>query len=232
MDFLFCYNLPMEFIHSEDGKDGAIAMGDELAEALKKGSVTWLVCGGSSIALAVIAMRHLREKTSEEDLARLTVGLTDERYGDVGHKDSNWQQLLDAGFDTAGVDVIPTLIGAPLAETVTAYAEKLDRALDADTVIVQFGIGADGHIAGILPGSSAVTAAELVAGYEAGPYTRITMTPPAFDRVDIAYAFVFGESKREAVEKLRTQDLSISDMPSQLLKQIPAKSIHTDVYCR
>lgn len=201
-------------------------MAEEIIARLEQGSVTWLVCGGSSIALAVAAMRTAQSRVGEPELARLTVGLTDERYGEVGHEDSNWQQLLDTGFDTTGTHVIPTLIGAPLEETVRAYAEKLRKAFAADTVIAQFGIGADGHIAGILPHSSAATAPELVAGYEAGPYTRITMTPNAFEHLDSAYAFVFGESKREAVEKLRTQDLAISDMPSQLLKKIATAHLY------
>ena len=37
--------------------------------------------------------------------------LTDERYGPVGHPDSNWSQLLQKGFDLPQAKLVPVLTG-------------------------------------------------------------------------------------------------------------------------
>lgn len=204
-------------------------MANTIIEKLKAGGVLWLVCGGSNIPLSKAAMDMVRAQVLPIELSNLTVGLTDERYGILGHKDSNWQQLLDVGFNFEGIHTLPILFGKPLEETVTEYAQKLSEAFDTHPyVVAQFGIGADGHVAGMLPHTGGLGAEALVFGYEAAPFTRISVTPPAFKKIHTAFAFVFGESKREAVQKLH-QELSIADEPCQLLKQIPECSFYSDL---
>ncbi len=97
-----------------------------------------------------------------------------------------------------------------------------------DAVVAQFGIGADGHVAGMLPHSPAVEAAALVAGYESKPFVRISMTPPAIAHVQAAYTFVFGEAKKEAVSNLQTKELTLADEPCQILKTIPESYFYSD----
>jgi len=53
--------------------------------------VLWLVPGGSNIPIAVEAMDMIRKEMSGLSLKYLTITLSDERYGSVGHKDSNWK---------------------------------------------------------------------------------------------------------------------------------------------
>ena len=204
-------------------------MAVEIAEALVAGKrVLWLVCGGSNIPLAAQAMDMVRAQAGGE-IGTLTVGQTDERYGDVGHKDSNWQQMIEVEFDFAGVQTMPILTGAPLDETVRAYAKNLAEAFAKnDVVVAQFGIGADGHIAGMLPHTGGLAATELAFGYDSPPFVRITMTPPAFARITSAYAFAFGEPKHDAVTKLWQKDLTIDEMPCQILKRIPESYFYSD----
>lgn len=204
-------------------------MAQKIVESLRKGKVLWLICGGSNVPLSAEAMDAVRAAVSADELRNLTVGMTDERYGPLGHADSNWKQLEDVGFNIEGVTAIPVLTGKPLEETVSEYAQKLEDALQEEPlVIAQFGIGADGHIAGMLPHSPAVSSTDTIYAYEAAPFTRITITQPVFKKISVAYAIVFGESKKAAIDRLKNEDLPVEEMPCQLLKQIPEAYFYTD----
>jgi 6-phosphogluconolactonase/glucosamine-6-phosphate isomerase/deaminase len=231
----------MQFI-KDNSKVGTQALAGKVVNSLKEGKkVLWLVPGGSNIPIAVEAMNMIRQALNDNEthtnnkLLNLTVTLSDERYGHVGHKDSNWKQLEDAGFNFDGVNKIPVLIGKSLEGTASAYKKGIIKAMNEvatseGLIIGQFGIGADGHIAGILPHSRAAAYLEadhtgkdspLICAYRSSPFIRITLTPVALNKVSIAYVFAFGDSKREAVERLRGQDLSIDEQPAQILKHLP-----------
>jgi 6-phosphogluconolactonase/glucosamine-6-phosphate isomerase/deaminase len=216
----------MHFMKTADQANGEV----DLAEELRKGlfaeqKILWLVPGGSNVPTTVTVMQQI----SEAPLKNLTIMLGDERYGQVGHPDSNSQQLTEAGFDPGEATFIPVLENKPLSDTVADYAKMYDQvSSSSDRIIGQFGIGADGHIAGILPGSPAVLSEELAAEYRGGGFTRITLTPMALKRVNAAYVFAWGESKLLPLTNLRDKDLSLSEQPSQLLRQFPEAYIYND----
>lgn len=168
--------------------------------------VVWLVPGGSSIAVAleVAQTQRAAEESGDCSLAHLTVSLTDERYGEVGHADSNWQQLLDGGFALPGATMIPVLTGASMTKTVENFGEALTAALrQADVSIGFFGVGADGHTAGILPNSPAVRATTPTAGYDAGHYQRITITLHVIAALDEAVVYAVGGTKWPVIKWLK-----------------------------
>jgi 6-phosphogluconolactonase len=224
----------MEFIHSTDSQDGSASLADRISATLTSNKpVLWLVCGGSNVPVAFNIFKSIKAQVASGSLALLTVGQTDERFGPVGHADSNWQQLIEIGFDFNTVKSLPILIGKPLKETIAAYSNTIEAAIDdvkgsGGSIIALFGIGSDGHIAGILPHSSAVGSNEPVCGYEAGKFTRITLTPKTLKRIDLAYAFAFGDSKKEAIENLRDKELSIDDEPAQILKGLKEAFMYSD----
>jgi 6-phosphogluconolactonase len=210
---------------------GIVNLVDALRKPLQeKKNVLWLIAGGSNIPIAQKIMEQLRSEVSREELARLSISLTDERYGPAGHPDSNWKQLLDTGFDLEGISFFHILKGLPLEETVRDYGEHLEDAFKkADFIIAQFGIGADGHIAGMLPHKGATNKTSAAYGYEDKPFTRISMTMPMIRRVDRAFMFAFGESKREALEKLK-RDLSLEEEPAQVLKLLNSSIAEVEVF--
>ncbi len=186
--------------------------------------VLWLVPGGSSIAAAAEVSKRL----SGMPLENLTVTLTDERYGEVGHPDSNWKQLADAGFSLPGATLRPVLTGKDLPATIAEWAVALGQALQAaDYALGFFGIGPDGHIAGVLPDSPAVTEVALAAGYDGGAFQRITATPPAIVQLDEAVAFATGEAKWPVFDQLDT-DLPLDQQPAQILRQTPKATLFND----
>jgi 6-phosphogluconolactonase/glucosamine-6-phosphate isomerase/deaminase len=111
---------------------------------------------------------------------------------------------------------------------VQKFAATLGRTLkDNDFRIGLFGIGPDGHTAGILPQSPAVTEADMASGYDAGTFLRITMTPPAIAQLDEAVAYTASEAKWPVLDQLET-DIPPAGQPAQFLKQVPAITIYND----
>jgi len=179
--------------------------------------VLWLLSGGSSIGLAVATRKRLEGK----NLSNLTVTLIDERYGPDGHADSNWQQLLDSGFDFSGLNTVPVLRGLGLEETTAKFQDELSKQLkQADFKIALAGIGPDGHTSGILPDSPALSAKGLVTHYQGPDYQRITTTPKALELLDEAVVSLSDDKKKPIVAQLQ-QDITIEKMPAQLLKKLP-----------
>lgn len=221
----------MQFITVPDHKEGTQALAEKVISFLNKGNkVLWLVPGGSNIPITAEAINIIRGTVPATSLGNLTITLTDERYGPVGHPDSNWKQLHDTGVNFAGIKAYPILDGSSLTETVVRFGETIRKILTyTDVIIGQFGMGADGHIAGILPHSPAVAEETLLtAGYESKLFTRISLTFPVLRQIDIAYMFVSNVTKKTAIDRLHENNVSLGEEPAQILKEIPEVYIYVD----
>lgn len=221
----------MKFILTAGWDDGIADLTERLVRELVNGKkVLWLTSGGSNIPATVQIMENIPTTPSKN----LTVLLADERFGEVGHQASNWNKLMQAGLDQKNTTLLPILErGQDEAKAVQKYNHLAEEAFaNNDLVIAQLGIGPDGHIAGLLPRSSALKEeSELVAGFlsdETPPMYRMTMTFKALRRIDVAYSFAFGKPKRQALTNLEYSKLSLSDQPCQILRQIPEAYIYND----
>jgi 6-phosphogluconolactonase/glucosamine-6-phosphate isomerase/deaminase len=188
--------------------------------------VLWLVSGGSNIPVAVDTMAGLPHDMTSQ----LTIMLIDERFGPIGHPNSNMYQLQQAGFNPKHAALLPVLTGESLEETMHTYAGMVHTQFtEHDVIVGQLGIGIDGHIAGILPRSpAALDQTNLVASYQATDFTRITLTFPALRRITVAYAFAFGDSKRRTLLQLRDEQVALEVQPAQILKAIPEAYVYND----
>lgn len=217
----------MELIRIANIEEGSAPLLDRLLEELNAGKrVLWLVPGGSNIPLSVRVMDGISESQSRN----LTIYLTDERYGEIDHADSNTRQLREAGFEPKRARMVNVLAhGLGLEETCEQYALSIATAFEtADVVVAQMGMGPDGHICGILPDSPAVESDKTVVGYITENFTRITLTPQALkDHVSAAYVFAFGTAKREALTNL-LKEVPLTDQPAQILKQLPESYVYND----
>jgi len=215
----------LNFIHTEGPEAAAEFTARQILAALQTGrQVLWLVSGGSAIAVAVAAAAKLGAVPP----SHLTVTLADERYGAVGHADSNWQKLTAAGFTLANARLLPVLAGADFSETTRVFNDRLAAEFKrADYVIALLGIGPDGHTAGILPSSPAVTATDLVAAYEGPDFQRITITPAAIGKLSEAIVYSVGANKWPALKQLR-REIAVTDQPAQILKTLDKLTIFTD----
>jgi 6-phosphogluconolactonase/glucosamine-6-phosphate isomerase/deaminase len=191
---------------------------------VKNDRVLWLVSGGSAIKVAV----EVSQKLSATPY--LMIGQIDERYGSIDHKDSNWLQLLDGGFAIDKFTTHPILIGQSADQTTASYDKWLRQVLNNQTAAIGlFGIGVDGHTAGILPGSPAADETRAYVSYYKGPdYSRITITPIAIQKLDFAFVLAMGDGKRETLKSFVNQDLPPQQQPAQFLRQAGKVLLYTD----
>jgi 6-phosphogluconolactonase/glucosamine-6-phosphate isomerase/deaminase len=202
---------------------------DSILKQLKSGKrVLFLVTGGSGIAVGLKVAELLRNDPEKDLMQNLTITLTDERYGPVGHKDSNWQQLVEKGFSLPEARLVPVLTGDDRDTTALKFNENLKKEFEIDQYkIGLFGIGKDGHTAGILPESPATESQDLAFGYDTPAFSRITMTFNAIKKLDVAVVWAQGQDKWPAIEDLQ-KDMDIKKQPAQILKKVPVLTIFTD----
>jgi 6-phosphogluconolactonase/glucosamine-6-phosphate isomerase/deaminase len=190
--------------------------GEIVSHMSGESKVLWLVPGGSAIKVAVEAAKIIAEYPHKN----LSVTLTDERYGPVGHKDSNWKQLFDAGFRLPEAKLFPVLTGEDLKMTAEDFSNIISRELAfADYKIGLFGMGVDGHLAGILPKSGAVFSFGLAFGYKTAQFERITITNKVIINLDEAVLYAEGSEKEDALENL-DKDLGVFFQPAQVLRKV------------
>lgn len=187
--------------------------------------VLWLLSGGSALVVAT----KVSEQIEVEHSKLLTVMLMDERFGPVDSPDSNWHGLERAGFQFKRMHAIPTLDGSDIEKTTYLFAKHFGKVFaETGYRIGLFGIGPDGHTAGILPHSPAVEAAGTATYYQSDPYTRITLTAESLARLDEAVVFAVGENKWPVLRQLEIEDLPLIEQPAQLVKHIKKTIVVTD----
>jgi 6-phosphogluconolactonase/glucosamine-6-phosphate isomerase/deaminase len=186
--------------------------------------ILFFVTGGSSISVCVKVAELLKVHPHDN----LTVMLTDERYGQYGHHDSNWYQLIEKGFSLPDAKLIPILIGEDMTKTTEKFEMILEEELkNAEYKIGLFGIGADGHTAGILPVSIAARSEDLASSFDTPIFSRITITSKVIEKLDEVVAWVQGEAKWKVLKDLE-KEMDIEKQPAQILKRVPLLTIFTD----
>lgn len=217
----------MEYIYSSNPVQSAA---DHIATAIlvklaANKRVFWFLSGGSGIKVVLEVARQL----AGHDLHNLYVTLTDERYGAVGHPNENWQQLLDQGFSLPGATLYRPLIGEDQITTTNRFGAWIAQHIaDAHYSIGLFGIGSDGHTAGIKPHSSAVTANAWTDHFQGDDFERITITLLPISQLNEVVIQASGADKLPILHSLRTQSLSVIEQPAQALKDSPRATLYTD----
>jgi 6-phosphogluconolactonase/glucosamine-6-phosphate isomerase/deaminase len=216
-------------IHTEEDPEvAADFIADIITKKLAIGEhVLWFATGGSSITVSALAASQIKNV----DHSKLTVMMTDERYGPVGHKDSNWQQLIEKGFSLPQATLIPLLDGGTIEETTLNFGQKVEMELNKHSYkIGQFGIGADGHTCGIIPNTVAADEKleEFSIFHKTPTFDRITITPKTILKLDEGVVFMQGQEKWHVVDDLISKELGIPEQPAQVLKKIPKLTIFTD----
>lgn len=195
------------------------------AELSKGHIVVWFVSGGSNIPLSV----DIRDSLNLTEVSgRLHVCMIDERYGPVGHENSNWKQLTALGFNTAHCDIHPILNGAPIQETAQSYNALISEFLRLDAYkIGMFGIGADAHTAGLLPNNPCMDSPGLYDHYNGNDFQRITATPQLMPKLDSAILYASGENKNRALQRMFSEETKL-EVPAKILLDAPELHIFTE----
>lgn len=177
-----------------------------------------LVLTGGGIVIAMLRQLASTQSAGAVDWRRLDVYWGDERFLPSGHPDRNETQARAALLDH--VDVDPTCVhpmgssdgpwGDDPDVAAAAYADLLlgrlrpeDRGPAPSFDICCLGVGEDGHVASVFPGSPAVYETERavigVRGSPKPPPTRITLTLPAIRCAAEVWLIVSDSAKAAAV---------------------------------
>ncbi len=201
-----------------------------------------LLSGGS--ALSVV------ERLSVwDDMKGLTIVALDERF-DPTNRESNLAHIAGTTwFSRAtanGASAIDT--GTLPVDTSETLAERFSQALAAwrmahptGIIVGLFGMGDDGHTAGIFPlpedertFTERFQGERAVVAYRApdtvkNPF-RITVTLSYIRSFARGFAYLCGENKRKKLDQLRRNEpLPLSVFPAGILKELPMVSIATDI---
>ena len=168
--------------------------------------------GGSSPKLM---FAELLEVQNQPDWSRIDLFQVDERVAPDGDPSRNLvdlqQQLLEQLAPPPVLHPIPVQAGA--SQAALRYARTLHNLLGeaGHLNLVHLGLGSDGHCASLVPGDPAlqVMNADTAATAPYQGHERVTMTYPLLNRSSCVVWLVTGESKRDALSALLSDDPKI-----------------------
>jgi len=229
-------------------RTAGVAIGQAVVGNLDR-QVLVLLSGGSCLTL-LPHIQHVLE--SKKQLSNLTIGMVDERFDE---KESNFVQLTEKygafysfliNRQATCIDTSPRL--KDQYEMADWYEEELSAisfqlSAQNGTIITLLGMGADGHIAGILPYPDSqqhefyttfVDTDRLAVGYDAtgkNKHTkRFTLTFPALHKADRVFVYITGDGKRDALETALGNNLPLHRNPARYFVVSPQKiEIFTDI---
>lgn len=218
------YNSVMNISQINDQHDAALVLAQQINSRLNYGDkVVWFVSGGSCVDVAVAARKLINASEN------LWVCLVDERFVPAGHENSNSKQLLDAGFDTEKLQYHAVLTTKDIDNTTLDYNQLVgDLLVEADYSIGLFGIGTDGHTAGLLPDNSIMKSTKYYDSYKAMDYQRISATPLLLRRMNEAMIYAVGENKTGALREFLSVG-EVEAIPARLLKSVDKLTVLTDI---
>lgn len=181
-----------------------------------------LLSGGSSVRVPYWAASDLDINVTN----RIIVGQVDERYGPVGHADSNWVRMESTGMEPSIFRSTFQMLqsGISAVDIAADYGRKLQHLIDeTEYRVAVCGIGENNSLSGIYPMeeeqrfSDLFLGDNLVVNYPTRDYERITLAARAFLQLDEIIVFMEGKEKQQAVENLR-RAAPLHEQPAQLLK--------------
>ena len=188
------------------------------------GSARVAIPGGSAVAAIGAARQQLGDAWP-----RMRLTWVDERCVPSDRHDSNRGAAYRAGLLD---DAHPPAVELPLyaagesgpdavARVEAGLAAEFDHGLD----VLLLGIGADGHIASIFPGTVFPDGAHAawVRDSPKPPPERITLTPLVLTTARVSLILAIGEAKRNALERLRVRD------PTLPASALPNLTVVTDL---
>lgn len=182
-----------------------------LAEIQAEGRVPTVGLTGGTIAALVHRKVASSLNSFDVDWDEVDFWWGDERYIDSSSDDRNAKQARRDLLDH--VDVDPTRVhempatdsGLSLAEAADAYAETMREQGGGGFDVLMLGMGPDGHIASLFPGSAQLDATDAIAvavpESPKPPPERITLTFEALARAHSVWFLVSGSEKAEAVAR-------------------------------
>jgi 6-phosphogluconolactonase len=211
-----------------DAADLATSVAGELITRLEdaqaRGEEPQIGLTGGSIAEAVHQELGRMGPGSEVDWSRVVVWWGDERFVASDSEDRNARSartlFIDRlPFDPAKVHEIPSTDAAGSAdEAAAAYSAQLREHGAGSFEVLMLGMGPDGHVASLFPGSPQLDVDDRVAvgvtGSPKPPPERVSLTLDALNRSRCVWFLVNGEGKAGAVAQALAPGTDLHDIPA------------------
>lgn len=233
----------IEWYYFENSQEGAVYLGREISKLLfllKDVQVLLFVSGGSSLTVLPY--------TENEDYSHVTISVLDERFGKT-NENNNFSQLkllpwsdyfLKKGGKFISTKILKGDTQKKLAERFEKEIENWMNINKKGKMIALFGMGSDGHTAGIFPFpedsemfNKIFDSKNIIASYDAAEKNifpnRITTTNAIFKKIEIGFAFICGEEKRKALNDFKENNKKSNELPIMFLKSIKKIKIVTDI---
>ena len=157
------------------------------------------------------------------DWRKLHIFWGDERFVPMDHPDSNFRMAREALIDHVSIpppQVHPVLTESGTPERAAAlYEQTLQGFYGSKTLVPEralfdvtlLGLGEDGHIASLFPGTQALgeRRAWVTSIIGAKPEPRISLTYPALESSGVILFVVSGEKKRDILARVLANDLAL-----------------------
>jgi 6-phosphogluconolactonase len=172
------------------------------AKAVKKNGQATVALSGGKTPLALYGLLSSDKLKEELDWTRVHLFWGDERCVPPEHEESNYEEI--SGFF------------------------RLDEGEFPAFDLMLLGLGADGHIASIFPGTSAAGEDSLIAAavyVEKLHSTRITLTPPVIRNARNLLLLVSGPEKAEAFNKVIRGPIATETLPAQITRHAKGRVV-------
>ena len=214
-------------------------IGDNL-EKLKNESVLLFVSGGSCL--------DVLPDIVNENFNNITIAVLDERF-DQSNENNNFEQLnalpwsknfLKNGGVFISTKTLKDDTQQKLADRFQAEISKWINENKDGKMIALFGMGSDGHTAGIFPERENVKwfhdlfdGNEIIASYDAtgkNQFTRrITTTNILFEKLEIGFAYIIGQEKKKALLDFKSGAKKANELPVMLIRNVKNIKLVTDI---
>ncbi len=159
---------------------------------------------------------------SQIEWGRVVVLFADERAVPPDHADSNYRLVREALLDPLGAD-------APIARRMLADSPDLEQAardyaleLEQPLDLLVLGVGEDGHIASLFPGSANLVAGGgrvgVVTESPKPPARRLTLLPRALAEARTILVLATGADKAAAVAAALAEEGDVAACPARLVR--------------
>lgn len=164
------------------------------------------------------------------DLRHVELYIADERYVSNDHVDSNQKMIFDALVEDNAIGSFHAIdTSKSISEAVAGYKKELNGVPNNIFDIFFLGIGPDGHILSLFPGSPVLhdkdfsvvhTTTEIFAVQD-----RISMTLPYVLQAKHVMLFAMGEEKLRIIQELEKGVGTVEEMPVIAIKDHPSLAI-------
>jgi 6-phosphogluconolactonase len=211
-----------------DAADLATSVAGELISRIEvaqaRGEVPQIGLTGGSIAVDVHRELGRMGPGSEVDWSRVVLWWGDERFVAADSEDRNARQAMTAfdgrlPFDPANVHQVASTSDAPsVDDAAAAYSRDLREHGAGSFEVLMLGVGPDGHVASLFPGSAQLDVVDQVAvgvtDSPKPPPERVSLTFGALNRSRSVWFLVSGEEKSGAVARALASGTDVHEIPA------------------